>query len=193
MDNELLLKPVIEIDDGEELKSFRMYYLFAFAFIFGLLPALVLCVRNCIWLRLKTSVIISLIAFSILSLAVQYYLLGTFFNENITQLVKQSDLRENTNIQQLLDNKKDVKTSQNADMNPAELRWKDLKSNIRLSDKGCSLILLGAAYFLTKRKYKVVVNLSGTIQPMLKWGIACVIAASILEKIISGVFFGGLL
>ncbi|MEL7566821.1 MAG: hypothetical protein AAGU27_18335 [Dehalobacterium sp.] len=94
MNHEYLLKPVIDIKDGDELRSFRLFYLFIIAFLFGLIPALILSVRNSFWVNKKLIVI--LVVSSIALLIVHYTYFGFYYyNHIVLQIGKISGTPQN--------------------------------------------------------------------------------------------------
>ena len=100
----------------------RMYYLFVIAFFFGLLPVLALCIRNCLWLRVKSTAIILMIALSLLFLTAQYLFLGSYYRANIDDLKRLDNSGSKSFSQQLLDKSSKNKAEKAADISPPALR-----------------------------------------------------------------------
>lgn len=193
MNKEYLLKPVVEINDGDELKSFRIYNLFLVAFFFGLLPTLILCIRNCFWLRIKKPVIFVLTLLSILVLLAKYLILGSFYSANLEQLKGINPPETKSYSQSLSEKDSNDKTTKVGQKSPVISKWEQLKSNVITFERMYALLLLGAAYFLFRRKYKIVTRLIGNLQPLFKWAMVCVITSALLERVLSSLFFGGIL
>jgi uncharacterized protein YneF (UPF0154 family) len=195
MNTEYLLTPVIDLDDGDELKSFRIYYLFLIAFFFGLLSVIVPGVRNCLWLRAKKTVWQMFIILSVLALIGKYAILGSYYYAHSDQIKKNPNLERKSISRQLpssvTNNASEEKADAPAVKNPVAEGWESLKDNMRIYEKVVSILLLLFIYFAVRKNYNLVVHLTGSIQPLLKWGAGSVVGAVLLEMLIGQILFGG--
>jgi hypothetical protein len=193
MNKEYLLTPVIETNDGEELKSFRMYYLVIFAFFFGLIPTVILCVRNCLWLGAKKITVILIIALSTLFLIIKFTVLGTYYSENSQQL-KASHIASSDNYVKNIKNKNNTeKITEKENSDPVLTNWESYKDNLLIIEKIFSLLLLGITYLIYKGNYKIVLRLTGNIQPLLKWAVICIVIYYLFQIVMANLIFGGLI
>jgi len=193
MDKEYLLTPVVEMNDGEELKSFKLYYLFVIAVFFGLLPTLILCVRNCLWLGAKKITIILIIALSILLLIIKFSILGSYFNANSQELKESYKANGESYIQDIKNKSNTDKSTDEENKNPIFLKWENYKSNFLVIEKLYSFLLLGVTYLLYRGNYKIVLHLTGNMQPIFKWAGICIIVYFLFEIGVSKLFYGGLI
>lgn len=193
MNKEYLLTPVIETNDGEEFKSFRMYYLVIIAFFFGLIPTVILCIRNCLWLGAKKITIILIIAVSILFLIIKFSVLGTYYNENSQQLKESSIASSDSYVQDIKNKNTKEKITDKENSNPILTAWESYKDRLLIIEKIFSLLLLGVTYFIYKGNYKIVFRLTGNVQPLLKWAIICIAIYYFFEIVMANLFFGGLI
>jgi len=193
MNREYLLTPVIKMNDGQELKSFRMYYLFVIAGFFGLLPTLILCTRNCLWLGAKKVTIILIIALSILLLIIKFSILGSYYTANSQQLKESYNAKADNYIQDLKNKSNADKPIEEENENPISIKWENYKSNFLVIEKLYSFLLLGVTYLLYRGNYKIVVHLTGNLQPLFKWAGIGIVAYFLFEIAVSKLFYGGFL
>jgi len=191
MNKEYLLTPVIEVQDGNELKSFQVRYIFIIAFLFGLLPTLVLCIRNCLWLRVERKVIILMFVISILVLVSKFLVLGFYYHTNIEQFANIRNVPMQSNSQEILENSQNANLSEETNQSQEISSWDIFKSNVSMFERIYSLLLLFTAYQLFRSNYRVVLHLTGSLQPMFKWALISIIAAVLFESLMSQLFFGG--
>ena len=159
MNKEYLLTPIIEVQDGNVLKSFQVRYMFIIAFLFGLLPTLVLCIRNCLWLRVNRVAIALMLFVSILVLIIKLFVLGFYYNANIEQLNEIKNIQTQNYSQEILEKSRNANSSKKTETSPVILGWDNLKSNVIMFERIYSLLLLFVAYQLCENNYKIVLYL----------------------------------
>lgn len=193
MEQEYLLKPVIEVEDGDELKAFAPYYLFLVAFFFGLLPAVFLSVKNCLWLRVSRKIILLILVLSSIAFAGKFIYLGIYYSANHEQLrgTETREAERKSAPQRLKEAIDKNKEEQKVEASPEMTEWESRKDAARMFDRVFGMTMALMAFFIYRSSYRVAKNLTGGIRPMFKWGVGIVVASALLELMISQIFFGG--
>jgi hypothetical protein len=187
MDQKYLFTPVIKVQDGEELKSYRLYYLFVVALLGGIIPSLILCVKNCFWLRAKKAALI-LAVVSLGLLIAKYQVLGDYYHAHSTVLKDFFHYYRQT--EQLQAKPEGIINEQ---IMQTVTKYVQGQKIFAALEKLWAILMVLVVYLVCKNNYQVVLHLNGNIQPILGWAIGTILLALVFENAISNLFFGGTL
>ncbi len=128
---------------------------------------------------------------SILALIIKFFVLGLYYDANIEQLNEIKNIQIHNYSQEILKKSQNANSSKKTETNPVISGWDNLKSKVIMFERIYSLLLLFVAYQLYKNNYKIILYLTGNLQPMSKWAIFSIIAAVLFENLLSQLLFGG--
>jgi len=187
MDQEYLLTPVIKVQDGEELKSYRLYYIFVVALLGGIIPSLILCVRNCLWLRAKkTALILAVVSLGLLM--AKYQVLGDYYHAHSAELKEFFHY-----VQQAEQRQAEPEGTIDENLKETVLKWAQGQKIFAALEKLWAILMVLVVYLVCKNNYQVVLHLTGNIQPVLGWAIGTILFMIVFENTVSTLFFGGTL
>ena len=188
MEKAYLMTPVIEIEDGDIIKGFKMLPLIIIAVIFGLVPTTMLCIINCYWLRVKKPIIVLIICLTASILVGKYLVLYNYYNMNIDIITEYQTNSEsnysNVSAAEILDSESEYSNS-------IIERWDKLKFWTSFADRALAVLLAFCAYLIYKINYKIVLNLTETVVPIFGWASGCIFVYILACIKFSEYFFGG--